>query len=71
MGMVRAGISGARLSSRKAVGARISQKVAVGVVFVDAMFMNIMDATIVTAATIPARRGRRDVRPAAEPSAAA
>jgi len=37
MGMLRAaGISGARLSLRKAVGARISQKVAVGTVFVAA-----------------------------------
>ena len=32
------------------MGARISQKVAVGVVFVAAMFMSIMDATIVNVA---------------------
>jgi MFS family permease len=34
----------------EAVSARISQKVTVGVVFVAAMFMSIMDATIVNVA---------------------
>jgi MFS family permease len=51
MGMLRApGISGARPALDQAVGARMSQKVVVGVVFVAAMFMSIMDATIVNVA---------------------
>ena len=40
-----AGIYGAGVALWKAVGARISQKIAVGVVFVAAMFMSIMDST--------------------------
>src|ERR1700678_4842516 len=51
MGMLRApGISGTRPTLHQAVGARMSQKVAVGVVFVAAMFMSIMDVTIVNVA---------------------
>ena len=38
------------LRGERAVAARISQKIAVGVVFVAAMFMSIMDATIVNVA---------------------
>ena len=49
----------------------MNQKVAVGVVFVAAMFMSIMDATIVRRRHDPRRRGQPDVEPTAEPSAAA
>ena len=46
MGMLRAaGILRRMPGLTEAVGARISQKAAVGVVFVAAMFMTIMDAT--------------------------
>src|SRR6202050_350783 len=51
MGMLRApGISGTRPTLHQAVGARMSQKVVIGVVFVAAMFMSIMDVTIVNVA---------------------
>jgi hypothetical protein len=63
------------------VSARISQKVAVGVVFAAAMFMSIMDATIVAcslsirdadaAATIPGRPGPDAAQSAPAPSATA
>src|SRR5580693_1738893 len=46
----RAGISGTGAALDQAVGARMSQKTVVGIVFVAAMFMSIMDATIVNVA---------------------
>jgi ADP-ribose pyrophosphatase YjhB (NUDIX family) len=51
MRMLRAGRSFRRPAGlTEAVGVRISQKAAIGVVFVAAMFMSIMDATIVNVA---------------------
>jgi EmrB/QacA subfamily drug resistance transporter len=51
MGMLRGlEFSGPRATLHQAVGARMSQKVVIGVVFVAAMFMSILDATIVNVA---------------------
>ena len=50
MGMLRGRNTPPPAELTEAVGARISQKVAVGVVFVAAMFISILDATIVNVA---------------------
>jgi len=50
MGMLRGRNTPASGSAEQTVSARINQKAAVGVVFVAAMFMSIMDATIVNVA---------------------